>query len=382
VPAIVVEQPVAALGRLASAHLHRLPDTHVVGVTGSSGKTTTKDLLAGVLARSGPTVAPVGSFNTDVGLPLTVLRAGPETRHLVLEYGARAVGHIAGLCAIAQPRVAVVLNVGSAHLGEFGSREAIALAKQELVASLPPDVVAVLNADDERVAAMGNRTAARVVTFGVRSSADVRATDVRLDRLGRPSFDTLGQRFELGIHGAHQVTNALATIVVGLEAGLRVSEIADALREFRPVSRWRMEFAETSDGVTVINDAYNANPESVRAALDTLAAVAAGRATDGGRSIAVLGELRELGAATHDCHAELGRYASALGIDRVVAVGEGASTIAEAAGERGMAVADIEHALTLIRPALRSGDVVLVKASRAAGLERLAGELLTPGVPA
>jgi UDP-N-acetylmuramoyl-tripeptide--D-alanyl-D-alanine ligase len=161
-----------------------------------------------------------------------------------------------------------------------------------------------------------------------------------------------------------------------------VSEIADALREFRPVSRWRMEFAETSDGVTVINDAYNANPESVRAALDTLAAVAAGRATDGGRSIAVLGELRELGAATHDCHAELGRYASALGIDRVVAVGEGASTIAEAAGERGMAVADIEHALTLIRPALRSGDVVLVKASRAAGLERLAGELLTPGVPA
>ncbi|MDT4900616.1 MAG: UDP-N-acetylmuramoyl-tripeptide--D-alanyl-D-alanine ligase, partial [Pseudonocardiales bacterium] len=260
-PSIEVADGFAALAALAAAVIRRLPDTVVIGVTGSSGKTSTKDLLARVLAQAGPTVAPPGSYNNELGHPYTVLRAAPATRFLVLETSARGIGHIRYLTEIAPPRIGVVLNVGSAHLGEFGSRDAIAQAKGELVEALPPGAsggVAILNADDPLVAAMAERTAARVVTFGEAAGADVRAEDVRLDDLGRPTFAlvtaTSRIRVALRLIGAHHVGNALAAAAVAVECGMTLGDIATALAG-APASRWRMEVTERADGVLVINDA-------------------------------------------------------------------------------------------------------------------------------
>jgi UDP-N-acetylmuramoyl-tripeptide--D-alanyl-D-alanine ligase len=377
-PTVVVADPVHALGQLAHGVLARLPLAHVVGLTGSVGKTTTKDLLAALLSRLGPTVAPPGSYNNELGLPLTVLAADAATRHLVLEMGARGVGHIRELCVLAPPRTGLVLNVGSAHLGEFGSREAVAAAKGELVEALPADGVAVLSADDAVVAAMAARTDARVVTFGESEAADVRAVDVSLDA-GRARFGIVAggeqQPVALRLVGRHQVANATAAAAAALEAGLPLLDVAAALSAAEPVSRWRMEVVERPDGVTVVNDAYNANPESVRAALDALVALAGDRPT-----WAVLGEMRELGPGAADAHAEVGRYAAALGVGRVVAVGEEAAAIAEGAGAAGRrtraeVVADVDAAVDALRD-VRAGDVVLVKASRAAGLERVVAVLL------
>ncbi|HEY0638060.1 MAG TPA: UDP-N-acetylmuramoyl-tripeptide--D-alanyl-D-alanine ligase, partial [Pseudonocardiaceae bacterium] len=268
-----------ALAALARHVVDNLPALSVVGITGSSGKTSTKDLVAALLRPLGPTVAPPGSFNNELGHPWTVLRADAGTRHLVLELSARGAGHIAALCRVAPPRIGVVLNVGSAHLGEFGSREAIAQAKGELVEALPADGLAVLNADDPAVAAMAARTTARVVLAGRAPHADVRATDVTLDPAGRASFvlHAAGTRtpVRLAVHGEHQVGNALAAIAVALELGATPADAAAALATAAPVSRWRMEVTTRPDGLTVINDAYNANPESLRAALTTLAAMAA-----------------------------------------------------------------------------------------------------------
>jgi UDP-N-acetylmuramoyl-tripeptide--D-alanyl-D-alanine ligase len=383
VPAVLVDDTVAALGRLARSVLARLPALVVVAVTGSSGKTSTKDLLAQLLVAAGPTVAAEGSYNNELGLPLTALKADPATRNLVLEMGARGPGHIAALCAVAPPRVGVVLNVGSAHLGEFGSREAIARAKAELVEALAPDGLAVLNADDAAVAAMAARTAARVVTFGESRRADVRADAVRLDGAGRPSFTLLtpegSAAVGLRLHGGHQVANALAAACVGRELGLSPSAVAAGLAAAVPLSRWRMEVVERPDGVTVVNDAYNANPDSVRAALKALVAMAGGR-----RTWAVLGEMRELGPESVVEHDAIGRLAVRLDVARLVVVGPGARPIHTGAflegswGGESVYVPDADAAARLLREQVRPPDIVLVKASRAAGLERVATGLLDP----
>ena len=385
VPALVAEPggAVPALGRLARAVLDDLPDTTVVGVTGSAGKTSTKDMLGALCERLGTTIAPPGSFNNEIGHPLTVLRAEPGTRYLVLEVSARGIGHIAYLCGIAPPRIGVVLNVGTAHLGEFGSRDAIARAKGELVEALPSagdGGVAVLNADDPLVSGMAARTSARIVWFGQGEAADVRATGVTLDGSGRAAF-TLTTRegaapVRLGVRGGAQVSNALAAAAVARELGMPVDDIARALGEIDTISRWRMEVTERGDGVTIVNDAYNSNPDSVRAALDTLR-VMAGR----GRAIAVLGEMAELGPQSEIEHERVGAHAVAGGVATLIAVGDGAAPILAGAksapGWAGEAIGvpDAAAAADLLRDRLGPGDVVLVKGSRVTGLERVAQAL-------
>ncbi|TYP88314.1 UDP-N-acetylmuramoyl-tripeptide--D-alanyl-D-alanine ligase [Blastococcus xanthinilyticus] len=382
-PCVVVDDPVEALGRLAAGVHERLARAGLLtlGITGSSGKTSTKDLLGQVLAVGGPTVSPPGSYNNDIGLPLTVLSADEGTRFLVLEMGARGPGHIARLCRVARPQVGVVLNVGSAHLGEFGSAEVIAQAKGELVEALPADGAAVLNADDARVLGMAERTRARVVTTGRAPAADVRAVDVALDDAARAGFTLVagGERHPVALRvvGEHQVANALSAAGAALAAGLTPAEVAGALSAAAPRSRWRMEVDRRADGVTVVNDAYNANPESMRAALAALAGLA------GERRIAVLGGMAELGPDAAAEHERLGRDAVAAGADLVVAVGadavgiaEGATAAGRRAGEESVHVPDRGAALAWLSEVLRPGDVVLVKASRAYGLELLAADLL------
>ncbi|MGY1777598.1 UDP-N-acetylmuramoyl-tripeptide--D-alanyl-D-alanine ligase [Geodermatophilus sp. SYSU D00804] len=392
-PALVVDDTVDALGRLAAAVHARLAAGGLltIGITGSSGKTSTKDLLGQVLAAAGPTVSPPGSFNNDIGLPLTVLSADEGTRHLVLEMGARGVGHIARLCAVARPDVGVVLNVGSAHLGEFGSADVIAQAKGELVEALPETGTAVLNADDPRVAGMAPRTRARVVTTGRSDGADVRATGVTLDDAARARFTLVAGGEEhpvaLQVVGEHQVANALSAAAAALTAGMTPAAVAQALSAAEPRSRWRMEVTRRADGVTVVNDAYNANPESMRAALAALAGLPATR------RVAVLGGMAELGPDADAEHERLGRDAVGAGVDLLVAVGPDAVGMvsgATAAGARhgeghGPQVASVPDraaALDLLSEVLVPGDVVLVKASRAHGLEVLADGLLTAGAGA
>ncbi|BCJ51056.1 UDP-N-acetylmuramoyl-tripeptide--D-alanyl-D-alanine ligase [Actinoplanes sp. NBRC 14428] len=281
-PGVVAEDPLAALARLAHVVAGRLPELTVVGLTGSSGKTTTKDYIGQLLTRLGPTVAPAGSLNNELGFPYTVLKATPETRFLVLEMGARGIGHIAHLAGIAAPRIGVVLNVGAAHLGEFGSVEGTARAKGELVESLPADGLAVLNADDPLVSAMASRTRARVVLVGESERAGVRATDVTLDRRGRAAYTLVtpagSAPVRLAVTGRHQVGNTLAAAAVALEAGMAVDELAAALGEVGIVSSRRMDVFDRPDGVTVIDDSYNANPSSTSAALRALAALGRGGA--------------------------------------------------------------------------------------------------------
>ena len=366
----------AALGRLARHVLGALPGLAVIGVTGSAGKTSTKDLLAAVLSPLGRTVAPPESFNNELGTPYTALRADAATRQLVLEFSARGAGHIADLCAVAPPRIGVVLNVGSAHLGEFGSRAGIAAAKGELVEALPPgDLpggrggVAVLNADDELVAAMASRTPARVVTFGRSADADVRAEDVR-SAAGRPSFRLVTPEgaadVTLQLVGAHQVSNALAAAAVALELGATPGQVAAALSAAVPASRWRMEVTERPDGVTVVNDAYNANPEAMAAAISALSDIAGAHR----RAWAVLGPMAEIGDGAAQAHDTVTGRARAAGVGRVVAVG------APDYGPDAEHVDDVAGALELLRAGIAPGDVVLVKASRSAGLERVAAGLL------
>ncbi len=383
VPTIVVPDSVEALGVLARAVIDRLPDLDVVAVTGSSGKTSTKDLIAEVVADRGPAVAPAGSFNTEVGLPLTVLQVDEQTRTLVLEMGARGVGHIAYLCGIAPPDVAVLLNVGSAHLGEFGSREAIARAKSEIILDLPTSGTAVLFADDSVVADLRAVTDARVLTFGESPAAEVRVTDLHLDDLARASFRlSAGSEacdVALQVHGEHQAANAAAAAAVGLALGMPLPQVAQALSRAQARSALRMDVQVAPSGVVVVNDAYNANPESMRAALKSLAAMGRGGT---GRTWAVLGEMLELGADAAAEHDALGRLAVRLNIARTIAVGEGAKPIQMGASHEGSWngeaawVPDATAAIDLLRPAVRPGDIVLVKASRGVALEVVAEALL------
>ncbi|MEV0584827.1 UDP-N-acetylmuramoyl-tripeptide--D-alanyl-D-alanine ligase [Nonomuraea sp. NPDC050310] len=331
-PAVIVTDPVAALAELATVLAGSLPAATIVGVTGSAGKTTTKDLIARLTELIGPTVAPVGSYNNEIGHPLTVLRADVDTRYLVLELSARNTGHIAYLARIAPPSIGVVLNVGTAHLGVFGGKEAIAKAKGELVEALPGSGVAVLNADDPLVREMAERTAARVTFFGRSEDAVVRAADVVLDARGRASF-TLetpsgSAPVSLSLYGEHAVSNVLAAAAVAWELGLPVSTIARELSAAEPRSRWRMEVSERPDGVTVINDAYNANPDSMRAAFEAFAALGRGR-----RRFAVIAALRELGEDGPELNEELGRLAGGAGLAGLVVAGPDAEPVLRGAME-------------------------------------------------
>ncbi|MFC7273267.1 UDP-N-acetylmuramoyl-tripeptide--D-alanyl-D-alanine ligase [Paractinoplanes rhizophilus] len=367
-PGVVVEEPLAALAALARAVVERLPRLTIVGLTGSSGKTTTKDYIGQLLARQGETIAPAGSLNNELGFPYTVLRATEQTRFLVLEMGARGIGHIRYLCEIARPEVGVVLNIGAAHLGEFGSVEGTARAKGELVEALPATGVAVLNADDPLVAGMAPRTAARIVRTGEAAEADVRATDVALDAAGRASyqmhFDDKSGNVRLRVAGRHQVANTLAAAGVALSLGMPFEDVVAALGEIGIVSSRRMDVFVRPDGVTVIDDSYNANPSSTAAALRALAAMT------GDRRVAVLGYMAELGEHERSGHEEAGRLAAELQIDRLVAVAENARPILDGArtvqGWTGEAIfaADQAAALEIVRGDLRAGDVVLVKGSR------------------
>ncbi|GAA4694174.1 UDP-N-acetylmuramoyl-tripeptide--D-alanyl-D-alanine ligase [Nocardioides nanhaiensis] len=390
-PTVVVTDPVVALGRLARHVVDRLPAT-VLAMTGSQGKTGTKDFLAHVLAEDDArdnegqgVVATAGNLNNELGVPLTVLRATPATRHLVVEMGARGIGHIGYLCELAAPSIAAVLNVGTAHIGEFGSREAIAAAKGEIVEALPAEGTAVLNADDDLVAAMAPRTAARVATFGERG--DVTWRELELDDLGRASFllgeAGAGERWHpvrLRASGAHQVANAAAAATLARAAGLGLEQVAHALSGAEPASRWRMELHERADGLLVVNDAYNANPASMRSALATLGEIGRRR---GRRTVAVLGVMRELGGDHDAGHHEVGEVVAASGVDVLVVVGEEARGIAEGAraagGWAGEAIltASRDDATAWVRENALGSDVVLVKASRGAELDRLADALIT-----
>jgi UDP-N-acetylmuramoyl-tripeptide--D-alanyl-D-alanine ligase len=382
-----------ALGTLASAVAAELVagGLTIVGITGSSGKTSTKDLIAAVLAPLGQVVAPPGSFNNELGHPWTVLRATPDTDFLVLEMSARRPGNIAALAAIAPPAVAVVLNVGTAHLGEFGSRQAIADTKAELPQSVPASGVVVLNVDDTAVAAMAAKTAARVVRVSraerpASGPSDVWAGPVHLDELARPRFTVHAGAVEmpisLAVHGDHQVSNALCAAAVALECGATGEQVAAALSAAGPVSRRRMQVATRPDGVTVINDAYNANPDSVRAGLKALAWMAH-QGDRPRRSWAVLGEMAELGDDAISEHDRIGRLAVRLDVSRLVVVGTGRSmramhqgAVMEGSwGVEATIVDDADAALALLRAELEAGDVVLVKASNAAGLGALAETL-------
>ncbi|MGH2663051.1 MAG: UDP-N-acetylmuramoyl-tripeptide--D-alanyl-D-alanine ligase [Actinomycetota bacterium] len=385
-PVVVVEETDSALRELASDERASMA-AEVVGVTGSTGKTSVKDLTAAVLGGRYRVSASPRSFNTEVGVPLTMLNASADAEVVVAELGSRGPGHIAALCRVARPSIGVVTNVGMAHMAMFGSAEAVADAKAELVEALPESGTAVLNADDPVVRTFVSRTRARPLLFGTAEDAEVRAEDLSLDRLARPSFTLRApggtERVELSVSGEHMAWNALAAAACGIALGLSPGECAAALKDAE-VSSWRMEVAESGTGLRVINDAYNANPASMTAALKALAWMAArgeSPKSDAGRAIAVLGEMAELGPIADREHERVGELVARLGIDHVVVVGRGARLIGAGALREGVEAdrittcRGVEEAVAAVRALGRPGDVVLVKGSRVAGLERLAAAL-------
>lgn len=374
----IVEVPAVGRALLDLAADERArSDATVVGVTGSTGKTCTKDFTGAVLARRFRTVASPASFNNEVGLPLTILSAPAGTEVLVCEMGSRGPGHIKILCDVARPRVGIVTNVGVAHMELFGSPEVLRDAKAELPESLPPDGTAVLNADDVVVRSYANRTAARPLFYGFSPGASVRAENVLLSRpTGEARFDLVTPdgraRVELTVPGEHLVPDALAAAATGWSLGIPVAEAAAALHE-ASMSGGRMGVFETRGGVRVIDDSYNANPTSMAAALR-----AARWMAGDGRCVAVLGHMAELGPIEQEEHERIGELAARLRIDVLVLVGEGARGIAVGAEREGVeldrivTVAHPDDAAAAVLALVRSDDVVLVKASRAAGLDRVA----------
>jgi UDP-N-acetylmuramoyl-tripeptide--D-alanyl-D-alanine ligase len=351
----------------------------VVGITGANGKTSTKDMAAAVCASSLRTHASPGSFNNEIGLPATLLGAEPDAEVIVAELGARHRGDVALLCRIARPRIVVVTNVGVAHLEIFGSWEAIVEASAEPVEALGTDGVAVLNADDPVVAAYAERCRGRVITFGRAANTGVQATAVTLGRDGHATIELRAHGAEatvrLSVPGDHMVPNALAAVAVGLELGVPFGDAVEAL-ERATLSHWRMETFTTPEGVRVVNDAYNANPESVEAALRTARWMAGD-----GALIAVLGPMAELGDISIEEHERVGELAARLRVDRLVTVGADAEVIAVAGVREGVppddvaSYTDVDGAVADVRAHAHAGDLVLVKASRVAGLERLAEAL-------
>jgi UDP-N-acetylmuramoyl-tripeptide--D-alanyl-D-alanine ligase len=358
VTAVQVDDTMQALARLGAVARDRLPDA-VVGITGSVGKTSVKDLLAHVLATTFRTTASEKSFNNEIGVPLTLVNAPADTEVAVLEMGARGIGHIAELCDVARPTIAVVTMVAEVHTSEYANGlDDVERAKGELVEAVPVDGAVVLNGSDPRVRRMAHRTDARVLTYGVHG--DVVAQRVELDDDLRPRFRLASPwgtvDVELGVHGVHQVGNALAAAAAALVQGVPLDAVAQGLAG-ATLSPWRMELRRTADGATIVNDAYNSNPTALEAALHSLAAI------DAHRHVAVLGVMAELGDASDDRHREMGELADELGIEVV--------TVACPAYGVGVDVASVEEAVDVVGD-LGAGDAVLIKASRSAGLERLA----------
>jgi len=370
-PSVVVTDTAVALTALGAHARRRLDDVvvagrhvAVIGVTGSVGKTSVKDLVAAATSRSRATASSLRSFNNELGVPLTLLEASDATEVAVIEMGARGIGHVADLCAIARPTVGVVTAVALAHTEAFGTIDDVARAKGELVESLPAEGTAVLNLTDERVAAMAARTVAGVLTYGV-DRGDVRAEGVVLDDHLRPRFDLVtpwgAAEVELAVRGRHNAENAAGAAAAALAAGAEFDGVVDGLAA-ATLSPWRMDLTVTASGLRVLNDAYNANPTSMAAALEALADL------DADRRIAVVGPMAELGAHSSAEHRRIGELAGRLGI-RLLAVD------ADDYGAGVEEVAGIDGAVEALGP-LGPGDAVLVKASRVAGLERLAQRLL------
>jgi UDP-N-acetylmuramoyl-tripeptide--D-alanyl-D-alanine ligase len=383
-PLLRVSDPLIALGQIAHWVRLNVLTARVIGITGSSGKTSTKDLIAGILSQYGQCVAPPGSFNTEVGLPLTILSADMHTQFLVLEMGMRGIGHITTLAEIAVPDIGVVLNVGSAHIELLGSIENIAVAKGELVRALPANGVSILNQDDPFVSRMSDGLTCSQLTFGETRGSDIHAGDISIEPDGTTRFLAAYRDESHLVHvkliGEHYVSNALAAISASVAAGVPFHTACEFLGNVNVISRWRMEVTEAANGVTVINDAYNANPESMRAALKTLAQM--GSREPRRRTWAILGEMRELGEYSLDAHDAIGRLAVRLDISRLVCVGAETKVMHLAAanegswGEESAWVSSIDEVMTLLAGALEPGDIVLVKASRSIGLDRVASGIL------
>lgn len=377
-PAIVVDDVMKAAGRWAEFRRNSLQELTVIGITGSQGKTTTKDILAHMLssfAGSERVVAPAGSYNNDLGLPVVLTSCTSETKFCVAEMGARHKGDISRLASIASPNIGIVLKVGNAHLGEFGSREKIAVAKSELVTGIKSGGIAILGTYDEFTPKMSQlRGDLEYITFGERGDETVRATDLEV-RGGFAHFELVTPRgremVELRIAGMHNVANALASAAAGYAFGIPENVIATALSTFEPLSQWRMEL-HSINGVTVVNDSYNANPESMSAALETTRLLAQ---EQGGRTFAFLGTMNELGESSDRMHQEIAKTAEKLGIDYLISVGEkryllDTSSMTETILANSLEAAS-EH-FSSIEP----GDCVLFKASRSVGLERLAQDFI------
>ena len=384
---VLVEDTVVALGALARTHLAGLRQgavdrgerLTVVAMTGSVGKTTTKDLTRQLLASSGPTVAPRASFNNEIGLPLTVLEADESTRYLVLEMGASGAGHIAYLTDIAPLDAAGVLMIGHAHMGGFGSIEGVAAAKAEIIAGLLPEGTAILNADDARCAAMAELAPARVLTFSAQGdSADLRAENVVVDETARAAFDLhlpgldAPRRVQLAVAGAHNVANALAAAGLALAAGLEPELIAERLGSVSIESPHRMDVSELSGDLLLIDDSYNANIDSMTAALAALPALAGSR-----RRVVVVSEMLELGESSAADHARTGELAAQAGAAMLIGIGSTQEAL-DAARARGVEVVGFEDSATAISQIdalLSDGDAVLVKGSNGSGAWRLADHL-------
>jgi UDP-N-acetylmuramoyl-tripeptide--D-alanyl-D-alanine ligase len=376
-PLVVVPDTGAALIELGAVARHRLEPATVVGITGSAGKTSTKDLTAAALAPGFSVHASEASFNNEIGLPVTLLGAPPGTDAVVLEKGARFAGNIRELCAIARPSIGVITNIGLAHAEHLGGPTGIAAVKGELLDALPADGLAVLNADCPSSPELRTRTSARILTVGSAAGADVRTSEVRLDpdlrvtfRLDSPWGTAADVR--LAVRGAYQVANAAMGAAVALHLGVPLASVVEALGT-AGTAAWRMELTTAPEGFAVLNDSYNASPTSMAAALDSFARLAVP-----GRRIAVLGEMRELGDLAPAEHARLGGLLADADVVALVVVGRGTSELAAAAGARGVEVHDVEDheaAVAVVRNLARPGDAVLVKASRSVGLERVAARL-------
>jgi UDP-N-acetylmuramoyl-tripeptide--D-alanyl-D-alanine ligase len=370
---IVVADVLEAISKLGAEVRRRLPQMKVIGITGSQGKTTTKDITHHVLSLVGETIAPSQSFNNDLGVPLTLLRANGKTRFCVLEMGARHEGDIARLVQMAKPDIGVVLVVGTAHIGEFGSREAIAKTKSEIVSNLSKDAIAILGMYDEYTPKMATQTPATVMYFGEQTSCDVRATDIDI-REGRAHFDLVSKAgrepVALRLIGRHQVPNALAAAAIATALQIPIDKIASGLSTAEIASKWRMEISDIGS-ILLINDSYNANPESMRAALETLRYFAQER---GGRAWAFIGKMHELGESSQRDHQNITASAEQMGIDHVVAVNT--PEYGNTAGAQLLVhhVSSLDEALAISKE-ITPGDVILVKGSRAEGLEKLSDAL-------
>ena len=370
---IMVADVLVAVAKFAHYLRGELKQLRVIAITGSQGKTTTKDMLKSILSSQGETIAPVGSYNNEIGVPITLLRCTEQTKYAILEMGARHEGDIARLTEVATPDVGVVLKVGSAHLGEFGSREGIARTKGELIRGLKEKAVAVLGTYDEFTPKMADALSNRKILFGENSLCAVRAADIEMHG-GFPSFDLVTpegrERVELQVLGMHQISNALAAAAASVALGIPTRDIASALSMHQSASKWRMELVEL-EGLTLINDSYNANPESMEAALRTLTLLTQER---GGNSWAFLGKMHELGVDSPKLHREVGALAQELRVDHLVAIGERELIADLGEGITTHFYAKPEQASEILGE-LAAGDVVLVKASRAEHLEIIAEKI-------